>query len=252
MPKRAIQVLLVACAAFPIAWQLSAPELTDAEEAWCGSDPTNDWVCPLSDGVFAEKRQLAPEVASPLTVRRLVTGPGSAANLTFRDQANCTLEESSVIFPRSGRPDTLFTQKRGSAFCENSRPGRVRIYCGPVEPCPTELRARGKFLFKSLRPPGAQASSARTTRRRIVIVACDGLIEVWVRAVDGTEYMAGKGSPLDRLEIIVEVITKRVRSRWGAYIEETARVVSKNEAGSAVAEDCEASFSEEKEDTVTP
>jgi hypothetical protein len=250
--KRAILMLLVVGAALSLGWRLQPLERAGAEEAWCGTDPTSDWVCPLSGSVFAARRRLAPEVAAPLSGSRLTTGPGSAAHLTFRDQANCTLNESSLIFPRVGRPDTLFTQKRGSASCESSRPGRVRIYCGPVEPCPTELRAQGEFLFKSLRPPGAQAASTTTRRRRIVIVACDGLIEVWVKTPGGTQYASGGGSSPNRLEIVIEVVSKVVRSRWGGSVYQSGKVVSKGEAGTEAAQDCEASFSQEEESTVMP
>lgn len=246
-----IRAWMAACVLVSAAW-LSAPAPAAAEGAWCGSDPSSDWVCPLSGGVFADRTELPLEVPSPLTVRRLVTRSRSAANLTFRDQSNCTLGASSVIFPRSGRPDALFTQKRGSAFCESSRPGRVRIFCGPVERCPTELRAEGKFLFKGLRPPGAQTSSTRTKRHRISIVACDGLIEVWVRTDGATSYSAGGGSPPNRFEIVVEIVSKVTRSRWGGGVYESASVVSKGEAGTQSAEACEASFSDEREDTFTP
>jgi hypothetical protein len=231
---------------------LQSVEARASGEAWCGLDSTTDWVCPLAGGVFAEGHQLSPESAVPMRNRKIVTRARSSARLTFGDQANCTLDEYSVIFPRSGKPDTLFTQKRGSASCVSSRPGRVRIMCGPVEPCPTELRAKGEFLYKTLRPEAATASWTRTRRRRIEVVSCDGFIEVRVESPGGVHYASGGGSPGSRTAIVIEVISKTVRSPWGVSVSEYASVRSNGEAGTPAAEECEASFSQEAEDTVTP
>jgi hypothetical protein len=206
----------------------------------------------VQGAVFAEGHLLSLESIAPVRDRRIVTRAQSTARLTFKDQAECTLDEYSVIFPRSGKRDALFTQKRGSASCVSSRPGRVRISCNPVEPCPTELRADGEFLFKTLRPPGAVASWARTRRQRIEIVSCDGFIEVRVESRDGVHYASGGGSPDNRSEIVIEVVSKTVRTPWGVSLYEYGSVKSKGEAGTAAAQECEASFSQEAENTFTP
>jgi hypothetical protein len=231
-------------------WQPTAASAFD--EPPCGVDQTIDWVCPLQGVVVAKRRQLYSPGTFPILNRRLITGRGSAARLAFRDQATCTLGESSVIFPRKGMADTLFTQKRGSASCSSVRTANIGILCGRVERCPAELRGDGDFLYKSLRPRGAQASGARVIRRRIEVVSCDGFIEVLVRTRNGLSRASGSGSPGHRVRIVVDVISKVVRTRFGVSIYSYGSSRTIGEAGTPAAEECEASFAQRSEDTFTP
>lgn len=243
--------LFLALVAMALCLHWEPSEAPASAGTWCGVDQATDWVCPLQGAVFAKRRMLYPGVIAPLRNRRLATGRRGAARLSFRDQANCTLYASSLIFPRVGRPDALFTQKRGSAACVSSRPGSVRILCSPVEPCPTEMRARGEFLFKTLRRRAARASRVTTRRHRIEIVSCDGFIDVRVRTRGGFSRASGGGSPGSRQEIVIDVISRVVRTAFGVSIARYGTVRSSGEAGTPAAEECEASFSQQVEDTAT-
>lgn len=233
-----------------LSWcSLASSRAADPESGWCGEDTTKDWVCPTQGSVYAVNRLLRPELPVPINDRRLTTFRSSSARLAFGDQANCALGELSQIYPGGKYPDTIFTQRRGSASCVSSRPSRVRIACGRVERCPTELRANGAFLFKTL-SLGATASTVTIKRQRIQIVSCQGFVEVRVFTPGGVQEASGGGSAGSSLVITIVVTSKVVERSWGVVSEEFATV--KSVARDPNPEECESSAVQEEEEVVRP
>jgi len=221
-----------------------------AEGEWCDGDTVQDWVCPLEGTVYAAKRPLRLQLPVPINNRRLVTAVRSSARLTFGDRATCTLNEVSEIFPDGLHPDTIFTQRRGSASCWSRRPSRVGIACGRTERCPTELRADGSFLYKSFPPSGATASSVTIRRQRLQVVSCQGFVEVRVLTPGGIQKASGGGSPESRLVIEIVVVTKTIERRWGVVSEEFAKI--RSIVRDPRLEECESSAVREEEEVVRP
>ncbi len=221
-----------------------------AEGEWCGGDTAQDWICPIEGTVYAAKRPLRLQLPVPINNRRLVTGVQSSARLTFGDQANCTLNEVSEVFPDGLRADTIFTQRRGSASCWNRLPSRVRIGCGHTERCPIELRADGSFLYESPPPSGATASSVTISRQRVQVVSCQGFVEVTVRTPGGVRRASGGGSSESRLVIEIVVVTKTIERRGVVISEEFAKISSVVRDPSV--DDCESSAVQEEEEVVSP
>lgn len=237
-------VLLVLAASILCALPGSA-----AADEWCGSDSTVDWVCPQEGSVYAGPRLLRPELPVPINNRRLSTRRLSSAKLAFEDQANCTLGARSRIYPGGRRDDSIFTQERGSASCVSSEPSSVHIACRRREPCPTELRADGTFLFMSPQPK-ATASSVTVRRQRIHIVSCDGFVEVRVHFGGEVQEAAGGGSPGSVVVITVVLKSRTVAEPWGGGYEESA--VIKSKAVSPGPEGCESTAVQEEEETISP
>jgi hypothetical protein len=230
-------------------WAVSVP-VADAGGEWCGEDVVRDWVCPLQGTVYAAGRTLRPELPVPINGRRVATASLSSAKLSFKDSANCTLGESSEIFPGGVYANSLFTQRRGSASCWSTRPSRVRIACGGVDQCSTELRAAGSFLFTSTTPTRAVASMTTVRRQRIRIISCDGFAEVKVETLGGVERASAGGSSLSRVVIEIVIVSKRIEKPWGYVIVQTSKVTS--EARVPDLQECENSTVAEMEEAVRP
>jgi hypothetical protein len=215
-----------------------------SEGTWCGSSDAFDWVCRWHGAVFSDGSLLAKRIPAP-SGKSVVTGPRSEAHLSFRNQANCTLGESSQIYPRDGAPNSLFSQQYGSSSC-TSRLSRsaVRLLCGPAEPCPAEVRAKGTILLAFPLPGAAGASSTEALSRRVRIVLCAGFLRV--TTADGDEA-AGGATGNNRYVIVVEELSKHTVEEG---LDEAERSTSINVIGKlAGAGDCTEPMVEAQEST---
>jgi hypothetical protein len=142
---------------------------------------------------------MAPESA-------ITTAPRSLARLSFKGQARCTLGGVSLsrIFVRDQVPGNLFTQEQGYSSCTTLHGGSpINILCGPAEPCPTELRARGTYLVK-IEAPAATSSSTEVVRRTARLVICAGAVRVRVSLPFTSAESGGSVSGRNRFVILVE------------------------------------------------
>jgi hypothetical protein len=214
-----ISLIVVAC------WGLSAgaaPAAVAAGDPWCGVSTAFDWVCPRWGQVFAEQELLGRGEARVAAERKAITTAAhSEARLSFADQANCTLYESSRIYtrPEIGRSRTLFAQPWGESSCVSLRGGNsLSVLCGEGEiRCPVKVKMKqGKYLTRYSAQQTAGATASGVSRRRTTLVACTGFIRVRVETEGGFVEASGRASGDYRYVAVVEEVTATGESE-GAF-----------------------------------
>lgn len=204
------------------------PQAGAARGPWCGASTAFDWICPRRGQTFVEQELLPRRRATVAAEQKAITtAPRSEARLSFADQANCTLFESTRIYtrPEQGRSQTLFAQPWGESECNSLRAGSsVSVLCGSIEiRCPVKVKMKeGKYLTRYSAQDTASTSSGSVSRRRSTLVACSGgYIRVRVEIEGGFAEAAGGASGNFRYVVVVEEVTTTTESE-GAVETETS------------------------------
>jgi hypothetical protein len=178
---------------------------------WCGHDASRDWVCHQRGAVYQNGSLISRDRAVVANEGQISTASLSKARLSFRNQAICTLEESSEIYPRYGPTNSLYSQERGASSCTSPRGKSIRLLCGRREGCPAQVRTRGTSLFKVFDTAAARSSAVEDVHRQARIVSCSGFIKVIV--ANGEVFQGGSNGRNRFVVVITE--SRRVTSEEG-------------------------------------
>lgn len=174
---------------------------------WCGGSLGSDWVCGKQGSARAGSASLRSGGVRRIRPNTVVWAErGSAARVSLRNQARCTIgggESASEVISRP-RIGILLRQRLGDSACTTPQ-RQIAIELCAVDDCIALLRAEGTALA-SILSPEATASLTESFYRRIRIVSCSGYVSVSA----GGQVAAGGARGRNRF--VIEVVESSSRT----------------------------------------